>query len=198
MGLRETNATRTRAAIADAALALFLDRGYEETTMEDVAGAAQVGLSTLYRYFPSKELLGTSYLGDPSMLAEALTARPSDEPVEIALGHVLVDFVSSSEDEVVDSGRVRDLIQQNPRMHGRLLEWLMQTPVALTAAIADRRGGPDDDIVAAALSWNAVLVLERASDRMRTADGEDVGDAVRDVMAELAEAGVMGPRLPPR
>ena len=53
MGLRETNATRTRAAIADTALALFLDRGYEETTMEDVAAAAQVGLSTLYRYFPS-------------------------------------------------------------------------------------------------------------------------------------------------
>lgn len=197
MGLRETNATRTRAAIADAALALFLARGYEETTMEDVAAAAQVGLSTLYRYFPSKELLGTSYLGEPSLLAEALRERPADEPVEIALGHVLVDFVSSSDDEALDSGRVRELIQQNPRMHGRLLDWLMQTHVALTGAIAQRRSTPDDDIVAAALSWNAVLVLERASDRMRTRSGGSVADAVREVLAELDEAGVMGPR-PPR
>lgn len=197
MGLRETNATRTRAAIADTALALFLDRGYEETTMEDVAAAAQVGLSTLYRYFPSKELLGTSYLGEPSLLADALRARPSGEPVEIALGHVLVDFVSSSDDEKLDSGRVRDLIQQNPRMHGRLLDWLMQTHVALTAAIAERRGAPADDIVAAVLSWNAVLVLERASDRMRTRRGGTVADVVREAIAELGQAEVMGPRLPP-
>ena len=40
MGLRETNATRTRATIIEAAMALFLRRGYEATTMEDVAEVA--------------------------------------------------------------------------------------------------------------------------------------------------------------
>ena len=73
----------------------------------------------------------------------------------------------------------------------------MQTHVALTAAIAERRGGPADDIVAAVLSWNAVLVLERASDRMRTRRGGTVADAVREAIAELGQAEVMGPRLPP-
>jgi AcrR family transcriptional regulator len=198
MGLRETNATRTRARIADAAMALFLQRGYDLTTMEDVAAAAEVGLSTLYRYFPTKELLGTSYLGEPGQLAAALRERPDDEPVELSLGTVLVEFVAYDTDELAHSGQIRDLIQENPRMHGRLLDWLMQTHLALTAAIAERRGTTPDDIVAAALSWNAVLVLERASDRMRTRRGEAVTDAVREVVAELTAADVLGPRLPPR
>ena len=195
MGLRETNATRTRDGIAEAAMTLFLERGYEQTTMEEVAAAAEVGLSTLYRYFPTKELLGTSYLGEPGQLAELVRARPGDEPVELALGEALLEFVSSSDEELVHSGRIRDLIQENPRMHGRLLDWLMQTHLALTAALAERRGATDDDIVAAALSWNAVLVLERASDRMRSHRGGAVTDAVREVVAELEGADVMGPRL---
>ncbi|MDF1705092.1 MAG: helix-turn-helix domain containing protein [Aeromicrobium sp.] len=196
MGLRETNATRTRTTITEAAMALFLQRGYEATTMEDVAEAAEVGLSTLYRYFPSKDLLGTAYLTEPERLAELLLARPADEPTEEALGRALVELVTSSGEEPVYTGRVRDLIQQNPRLHGRLLDWLLQTHVQLTAALAHRRGAPADDIVASVLSWTAVLVLERASDRLRTRHDTSVPDAVREVIAELEQTGALAPRLP--
>lgn len=196
MGLRETNATRTRNEIADAAVSLFLEHGYDATTMESVAASAGVGLSTLYRYFPTKEALGTAYLGEPGALADLLLDRPSDEPVDEALGHALVDFVAGDA-EPQHTGRVRALIDDNPRLHGRLLEWLMEMHVALTAALAHRRSAPADDIRAAALAWSSVLVLERASDRMRARTGATtVADAVREVIAELADADVMGPRLP--
>ena len=138
MGLRETNATRTRNEIADAAVSLFLEHGYDATTMESVAASAGVGLSTLYRYFPTKEALGTAYLGEPGALADLLLDRPSDEPVDEALGHALVDFVAGDA-EPQHTGRVRALIDDNPRLHGRLLEWLMEMHVALTAALAHRR-----------------------------------------------------------
>jgi AcrR family transcriptional regulator len=53
--LIERRHQQTRIAIADAAVALFLERGYTETTMEDIAEAAGVSRRTAYRHFPSKD-----------------------------------------------------------------------------------------------------------------------------------------------
>jgi AcrR family transcriptional regulator len=53
--LTERRHQQTRTAIADAAVALFLARGFSETTMEDVATAAGVSRRTAYRHFPSKD-----------------------------------------------------------------------------------------------------------------------------------------------
>src|SRR5947207_2169408 len=53
--LTERRHQQTRTAIADAAVALFLERGFVETTMEDVAAVAGVSRRTAYRHFPSKD-----------------------------------------------------------------------------------------------------------------------------------------------
>jgi AcrR family transcriptional regulator len=53
--LLERRHQQTRAAIADVAVALFLERGFAETTMDDVADAAGVSRRTAYRHFPSKD-----------------------------------------------------------------------------------------------------------------------------------------------
>ena len=53
--LVERRHAQTRTAIADAAVALFLERGFVQTTMDDVAAAAQVSRRTVYRHFPSKD-----------------------------------------------------------------------------------------------------------------------------------------------
>lgn len=53
--LIERRHQETRTAIADAAVALFIERGFVETTMDDVALAAGVSRRTAYRHFPSKD-----------------------------------------------------------------------------------------------------------------------------------------------
>ena len=57
MGLREKKEEKTRKRIVDEALLLFKHNGYEPTTMEAIAEAAEVSRATLYRYFPSKDLV---------------------------------------------------------------------------------------------------------------------------------------------
>src|SRR3954463_14377999 len=69
-GLRERHMDRTRAAIVDAALALFQEQGFTETTIDAIAERADVGRRTVFRYFPAKggvffPLLPARGLGPP-------------------------------------------------------------------------------------------------------------------------------------
>ncbi len=61
VGLRERKKARTRAEIREQALRLFLVQGYEATTVQQIADAAEVSLSTLFRYFPTKARLALQF-----------------------------------------------------------------------------------------------------------------------------------------
>ncbi len=89
-GLRERKKQKARQTIREAAYRLFAEQGYQATTVDQIAEAAEVSPSTVFRYYPTKEQLILSDEYDPA-LAEALAQRPKGEPVITAIRHALTD-----------------------------------------------------------------------------------------------------------
>src|SRR5579875_3904658 len=77
-GLRETKKQRTRETIARAAAGLFLERGFEAVTVEDVARAAEVSRQTVFNYFPTKEQMVFDREEEVAAALLALVADPPD------------------------------------------------------------------------------------------------------------------------
>jgi AcrR family transcriptional regulator len=152
-GLRERKKQKTRDTISKVALELFAERGYEQTTIAEIADAAEVSPRTIFAYFPSKEDIVFCDLPDTEeRLAQALRERPEGETALDALR----EFIAAS---LLNPDRNRLLrkrilasnrsLKRAERAHFGRFEQLM------TEAIAeDLRAGADDfrpQIVAAAL-----------------------------------------------
>ncbi|WP_431957905.1 TetR family transcriptional regulator [Nocardia lijiangensis] len=120
MSLRDRKKERTRRAIADAALRLFAERGFEAVTIADIAAAAEVGTRTLHRYYSGKdELLFAEDDEHRAELTRLLTDRPAGEDPEQTLAAVIGPMVSRFADRL-DELRTRDaLIAANPALQAR-------------------------------------------------------------------------------
>ncbi|WP_438447809.1 acyl-CoA-like ligand-binding transcription factor [Gorillibacterium sp. sgz5001074] len=77
LGLRERKKIKTRASIQQQALRLFREQGYQATTVEQIAEAAEISPSTFFRYFPTKEAVVLEDDYDP-MLIEAFRGQPPE------------------------------------------------------------------------------------------------------------------------
>ncbi|WP_058043867.1 TetR/AcrR family transcriptional regulator [Streptomyces roseifaciens] len=85
-GRRERKKAATRQKIADTALRLFLERGYDAVGIRDVAAEADVAVTTLFSHFPSKEALVFEQDDDfEHRLTQAATVRAPHEPLIPAL-----------------------------------------------------------------------------------------------------------------
>lgn len=195
MGLREINAARTRALIVDGAMELFFQHGYDATTMEDVAAHVGIGISTLYRYFPTKDQLATAPIGDPSLMATELASRPASESPQEALGHALARFLENAGANPEQAKDFQRLLEETPRLTTRLIEWLVEAHTYLAEALATRRGLPPDDLSSAASAWLVVFVLQRVDLAHQAGDQRDGVAIAAEVMAELDRSAPLAPRL---
>jgi len=99
-GLRERKKLRARQQLIDAAFKLFTKRGFDKTTISDVAAAVEMSPRTFFRYFESKEDVVLEWFdrcGDA--LVAGLTDRPAGEEPFTSLRHVMVKLVSGLERE---------------------------------------------------------------------------------------------------
>ena len=150
--LRERKRARTRQALIDAATDLFERRGYEQTTIADIAAAAEIGTRTFFSYFASKEdLLFPESDARVQATAEAIATRhPDDRPADVLL-RALQD-VGEADDAMVDrlaALRAR-LTRTVPAVRGRGLQVQLDAQREIARHLA--KAFPDlDEVSAAAL-----------------------------------------------
>jgi len=135
--LRERKKRRTRAAIADAALELFAERGFHETTIRDVAEAADVAPRTVWSYFPTKEDLA---FPDHAELHDELRRRLDERPAGTTAIDTLRDWIAELlADAEGYEAKVRQarLVESEPalRSHERVLQAELEELLALAVAV---------------------------------------------------------------
>jgi AcrR family transcriptional regulator len=190
MGLRAKKVARTRENIIAVAIELFEADGYDQTTMEAIAEAAEVGTSTLYRYFQAKDSILLGPFAPTGTFAEIVRTRPQDEELFDALTQSirLVVAETASDPQVL---RVRALLDQNPLPRARLWDFLAQQRALLEEAISERVGLPVDDLGIAVTARIALLVLELASDTWRgEVNGRSMSDITETIMEQLTSMSI--------
>ena len=145
VGLRERKKERTRAELTDAAFRLFAERGFDETTIEDIVEQVEVSPRTFFRYFDSKEDVVIGFFDDMGLeLRAMLAARPSEEPPFVALGGALgslIDLYEEQADRVIAAKR---LARETPAIRARLLDKHARWENWVTAELCEREGTEDE------------------------------------------------------
>jgi AcrR family transcriptional regulator len=144
-GRRERKKLETRAALEAAALRLFAERGYEQTTVEDIADAADVAVRTFFRYFASKQhvLFGDVAISFVSRLREALAERPADEPPVAAVAAAIETLTIVNDEEHHEIMARMRLVRELPELMPAYLTVLHQMQETIAAFVARRTGEPD-------------------------------------------------------
>lgn len=185
VGLRELKKERTRDAIQREAMRLIAGQGYDATTCEQIAAAAEVSPATLFRYFATKEDIVFQDVYDP-LIAVAVRARPTDEAPLTAIRLGLADAFADIAPADLEAVRQRTaLILSVPALRARSREQQESLVARLADALAERSGRSPSDLrveVAASVCAAAVGVAVE-----RWAGGG--GDLTAHVDAALAAVG---------
>ena len=139
-GLRERKKAQTRRAIQEQALRLFSAKGYDATTVQEIAAAADVSPMTFFRYFPTKEDVVLSDDYDP-MISALIYSRPAEEPavdsIRQALGAGLAQVYVAERATLLARTR---LLLRTPALRARLWEQQSATADLIASALAARSG----------------------------------------------------------
>jgi AcrR family transcriptional regulator len=193
-GLRERKKLRTRAAISDAAIALFLAHGFDQVGVTRVAAEAEVSKRTLFAYFPTKEDLVLHRFADHEReLADVVRHRPpARRPLEALWEHTLgglrrrdpITGVTGAAEPLA----IRRMIIETPSLAARLLQYFARSEAALREALADT--GTADPVEARVLAAAVTSVLRALAEdnARRLTRGESVDAVQQGAVAAAARA----------
>lgn len=185
MGLREAKMERTRRFIAESAFDLFVAQGYDDTTIEQIAAAAEVGTRTLYRYYATKEALVVSFVQNGLDAAmEAFLAQSDETPLPEALYAVI-----GSVEQTIAANSARllalyEIFDKTTGLRAGLADLCWSWRQRLAQEILRREGGTGDVLFAALTAASTMNVIEVV---VQTWTSDGGGAEVVDITRETLE-----------
>ena len=165
-------AVTSHTELAHAALGLFATRGFEATTVGDIAAAAGIGRRTFFRYYASKnDVVWGDFDAELGRMRALLAARPGDEPLMTSLRHAVLDFNTFSPDEAPWHRRRMAIVLTVPALQAHLTLRYAAWRRVVAEFVAARHGGPPDAPLPRAVS-HALLAICVASYEQWLADDE--------------------------
>ncbi len=168
-GLRERKRQQTRERLTRAAMALFLERGFETTTLDDIAAAADISRRSFFHYFASKEDVVFAWHEEiTAALVAAIVARPAGETMLTAAENSILAMVRQIEpDEAIAMARLK---RDNPALQARDQVKYEQLERALAEALGKRAGRKADGLQARLVAMIAAGAM-RIGGELWTAQG---------------------------
>ncbi|MGV9883463.1 TetR/AcrR family transcriptional regulator [Streptomyces sp. NPDC003006] len=192
LGLRERKKLKTRVAIREATYRLIREQGYEATTVEQIAEAAEVSPSTVFRYFPTKEDIVLTDEFDP-LLESELRKRPAGEPFVESLRQVLRGAVGLGFTEEPEVSRLRTkLMIEVPAVRSRMLESMSVTGGILCRVIAERTGRDPGELEVRAFSMGLIGALTETAAYWAEHDHQDDLATLVDRTLDMLVSGFAG------
>jgi AcrR family transcriptional regulator len=184
-GARERRRQRTRREIADAALSLAAERGYDHVTVDDIAEAADIAPRTFFRYFPSKDdVLFTDHDEKIAQLRAALAERPEGEPMMASVRAAVLSLADVFEHDRELMVLKSQLMDANPDLRARSLQRQNEWQAVIAEAVARRRGvDPERDLPSQVTAGTTLAALQAAVRVWLAGDEEQsLNELVRDAL----------------
>ena len=138
-GLRARKRQQTRERLTRAAMALFLERGFEATTLDDIAAAADISRRSFFHYFESKEDVVFAWQEEiTAALIAAVAARPASESMLAAAENAIVAMVRQLEPG--EAMAMAQLKRDNPALQAHDQVKYEKLERALAEALGKRAG----------------------------------------------------------
>lgn len=165
LGLRERKKRRTRAALAEAALGLFARQGYEQTTVADIAAAADVSTRTFFSYFRTKEDVLFADTDDRlDLLRQSLAMAGADTPTIEVLRVVAAEIFAAPEGILGPHRAVRaELTLGHPELRAKALERMLAAQSEFADWLQHKHAPRLDGILARAVAGALIGALVGAT-----------------------------------
>ncbi len=179
----------SRAELEQAAFTLFTERGFDATTVDEIAAAAGIGRRTFFRYFPSKnDIPWGSFEDELERMRVRLKACTPEVPLMDAIRVALIDFNRVAPAQVPLHRRRMELILRVPTLlaHSTLRFTAWREVVA--EFVAERTGRRRDDLAPQTIAHAVLGVAIAAYEHWLDDADADLGALLDDAMRQLAGA----------
>jgi len=183
-GLRERKKQQTRENIERVALELFAERGYEGTTLAEIAEAANISPRTIFSYFQSKEDI--LFCEEPSyleMVREVLRERQAGATTVDALR----EFISSMPPPDEQTMLRKKVLAASPELQMKLRAHIFQLEGVFEESIAKDLGAGPDDVRPALIAASMTAAFAKVRDRLEAASEEPDHEAVMQILEQIFE-----------